>query len=149
MDAKKPPMLWRRWGRNEAGKEQLACAHSAGTAREPQEQSCRDCAFLRTVRLPSGRVRRLCALTGSRNPAAPCPHFRPGKEETTRAEAADRPRQSLVCRACAHGIVPHLRAALRGLVGCMAGHIVDGAAWPGLCPDFRAVRTARGDAHAA
>ena len=30
MDAKKPPKLWRRWGRNEAGKEPFACSHSAG-----------------------------------------------------------------------------------------------------------------------
>lgn len=84
---------------------------------------------------------------------AACFHSAPDdagtQAKSRRTDDTCRPRQSLVCRACAHGIVPTLRAALRGLAGCTAGHIVDGAAWPGLCPDFRAVRTPRGDAHAA
>lgn len=147
MDAKKPPKLWRRWGRNEAGNE-LACSHSAESARESQAPSCRACSFFRAVPLPSGRVRRLCALTGIKNPTTPCPHFRPAEGEMAWS-ALDEPRQSLVCRACAHGIVPHIRAALLGLVGCMAGRVPDGAAYPVHCRDFRAVRTARGDAHAA
>lgn len=145
MDAKKPPKLWRRWGRNEAGKEPFACSHSAGTAREPQEQSCRDCAFLRTVRLPSGRVRTLCMFHGTKNPVEPCHGFQPGRWEEVWEDPADRPRQSFVCRACAHGVVPHIRAALLGLVGCMAGHVPDGAAYPVPCRDF----TARGVRHAA
>lgn len=37
------------------------------------------------------------------------------------------------------------RAALLGLVGCMAGHVPDGAAYPVPCRDF----TARGVRHAA
>ena len=144
MDAKKPPKLWRRWGRNEAGKEPFACSHSAGCARESQQQFCRDCSFYRTIDLPSGRVRRLCALTGIKNPATPCVHFRPAEGEMAWS-ALDEPRQSFVCRACAHGVVPHIRAALLGLVGCMAGHVPDGAAYPVPCRDF----TARGVRHAA
>ena len=145
MDAKKPPMLWRRWGRNEAGKEQLACAHSAGTAREPQAPSCRACSFFRAVPLPSGRLRTLCMLHGTKNPVEPCHGFQPGRWEEVWGDPADRPRQSFVCRACAHGIVPHIRAALLGVVGCLSGHVVDGAAYPIHCRDFRA----RGARHAA
>lgn len=141
MDAKKPPMLWRRWGQFQMDDG----SYSAGLACRMQEQSCRDCAFLHMVRLPSGRVRRLCALTGIKNPATPCVHFRPAEEETAWSESSDRPRQSLVCRACAHGIVPHIRAALLGVVGCLSGHVVDGAAYPIHCRDFRA----RGARHAA
>ena len=99
MDAKKPPKLWRRWGRNEAGKEPFACSHSAGCARESQQQFCRDCSFFRAVPLPSGRLRRLCALTGIKNPATPCVHFRPAEGEMAWS-ALDEPRQSFVCRAC-------------------------------------------------
>ena len=145
MDAKKPPKLWRRWGRNEAGKEPFACSHSAESARETQAPSCRACSFFRAVPLPSGRLRTLCMLHGTKNPVEPCHGFQPGRWEEVWEDPADRPRQSFVCRACAHGIVPTLRAALRGLVGCMAGHIVDGAAYPVPCRDF----TARGVRHAA
>ncbi|WP_300774382.1 hypothetical protein [uncultured Desulfovibrio sp.] len=144
MDAKKPPKLWRRGGRNEAGKEPFACSHSAESARESQHQSCRACSFYRAIDLPSGRVRRLCALTGIKNPATPCVHFRPAEGEMAWS-ALDEPRQSFVCRACAHGIVPHIRAALLGVVGCLSGHVVDGAAYPIHCRDFRA----RGARHAA
>lgn len=142
MTTKKPPMLWRRWGR--AKIDDGGRPHSAETARESQQQSCRDCSFYRAIDLPSGRVRRLCALTGIKNPATPCVHFRPAERETTWS-ALDEPRQSFVCRACAHGIVPHIRAALLGLVGCLSGHVVDGAAYPIHCRDFRA----RGSRHAA
>ena len=144
MDAKKPPMLWRRWGRDEAGKEPFACSHSAESARESQAPSCRACSFFRAVPLPSGRVRRLCALTGIKNPATPCVHFRPAEGEMAWS-ALDEPRQSFVCRACAHGVVPHIRAALLGRVGCMAGRVPDGSAFPVHCRDFRA----KGVRHAA
>ena len=145
MNAKKPPKLWRRWGRNEAGKEPFACSHSAESARESQHQSCRACSFFRAVPLPSGRLRTLCMFHGTKNPVEPCHGFQPGRWEEVWAAPADRPRQSFVCRACAHGVVPHIRAALLGLVGCMAGHVPDGAAFPVLCRDF----TARGVRHAA
>lgn len=145
MDAKKPPKLWRRWGRNEAGKEPFACSHSAGCARESQQQFCRDCSFFRAVPLPSGRLRTLCMFHGTKNPVEPCHGFQPGRWEEVWEDPADRPRQSFVCRACAHGVVPHIRAALLGLVGCMAGHVPDGAALPVPCRDF----TARGVRHAA
>lgn len=148
MDAKKPPMLWRRWGRNEAGKEQLACAHSAGTAREPQEQSCRDCAFLRTVRLPSGRVRRLCMLSGERLTAAAtaCEHFQPGRWETTWADP-DAPKQSLVCALCGHAVAPTRRAALLGATLCRLHRPEARSAAPVACPAFR-VRRGEGVRHA-
>lgn len=145
MDAKKPPKLWRRWGRDEAGKEPFACSHSAGCARESQHQSCQACSFFRAVPLPSGRLRTLCMFHGTKNPVEPCHGFQPGRWEEVWEDPADRPRQSFVCRACAHGVVPHIRAALLGLVGCMAGHVPDGAADPVPCRDF----TARGVRHAA
>lgn len=141
MTNKKAPLAWRRWGQFQMDDG----SYSAGLACRMQEQSCRDCTFFHMVRLPSGHVRRLCALTGIKNPATPCAHFRPAEEETAWSESSDRPRQSLVCRACAHGIVPHIRAALLGLVGCMAGRVPDGAAYPVHCRDFRA----RGTRHAA
>lgn len=145
MDAKKPPKLWRRWGRNEAGKEPFACSHSAESARETQAPSCRACSFFRAVPLPSGRLRTLCMFHGTKNPVEPCHGFQPGRWEEVWGDPADRPRQSFVCRACAHGVVPHIRAALLGLVGCMAGHVPDGAAFPVPCRDFRA----KGVRHAA
>ena len=138
MDAKKPPKLWRRWGRNEAGKEPFACPHSAESARETQAPSCRDCSFFRAVPLPSGRLRTLCMFHGTKNPVEPCHGFQPGRWEEVWGDPADRPRQSFVCRACAHGVVPHIRAALLGLVGCMAGRVPDGSAFPVHCRDFRA-----------
>lgn len=140
MTNKKAPLAWRRWGQVQMDDG----SYSAGLACRMQEQSCRDCAFFHMVRLPSGRVRRLCALTGIKNPTTPCPHFRPAEGETAWS-ALDEPRQSFVCRACAHGIVPHIRAALLGVVGCLSGHVVDGAAYPIHCRDFRA----RGARHAA
>ena len=145
MDAKKPPKLWRRWGRNEAGKEPFACSHSAESARETQAPSCRACSFFRAVPLPSGRLRTLCMFHGTKNPVEPCHGFQPGRWEEVWEDPADRPRQSFVCRACSHGVVPHIRTALLGLVGCMAGHVPDGAAHPVHCRDF----TAKGVRHAA
>lgn len=142
MTNKKAPLAWWRWGR--AKIDDGGRPHSAETARESQQQFCRDCSFYRAIDLPSGRVRRLCALTGIKNPVTPCPHFRPAEGETAWS-ALDEPRQAFVCRACAHGIVPHIRAALLGLVGCMAGRVPDGSAYPVHCRDFRA----RGTRHAA
>ena len=115
----------------------------AGTARESQPLSCADCAFYREIPLPSGRRRRLCTLSGEklRTAGRTCPHFQPGNEEGILA-AFGRARQGLVCRACSRALVPTIRAALLGLVGCMAGHVVAGAAWPAFCADFRARRAA-------
>ncbi|MCI7568990.1 MAG: hypothetical protein MSH25_06395 [Desulfovibrio sp.] len=44
----------------------------------------------------------------------------------------------MVCQRCGNGLVPTIRAALLGIVDCMAGHVVAGAAWPAFCADFRA-----------
>lgn len=144
MDAKKAPVAWRRWGR--AKMDDGGRPHSAGTAREPQEQSCRDCSFYRAIDLPSGRVRRLCMLSGERltTAATPCEHFMPGRWEEVWA-APDEPRQSLVCGLCGNAAPSTRRAALLGVVGCLSGHVVDGAAYPVHCRDFRA----RGGRHAA
>ena len=118
--------------------QDFPAVENSPSALETQARAaCRDCSFYRAIDLPSGRVRRLCALTGIKNPATPCVHFRPAEGEMAWS-ALDEPRQSFVCRACAHGIVPHIRAALLGLVGCMAGHVIAGAAWPAFCTDFRA-----------
>lgn len=117
----------------------------AGTARESQPLSCADCAFYREIPLPSGRRRRLCMLSGEklRSSAKCCENFQPGKWVEEKAAASPYPiRQGLVCRRCSNGLVPTIRAALLGLVGCMAGHVVAGAAWPAFCADFRARRAA-------
>ena len=139
MDERKAPLAWRRRGRDEAEGKQLACPHSAGAARESQPLSCADCAFYREIPLPSGRRRVLCMLTGEklRSSAGSCENFRPGKW-AKRGAAFYPVRQGLVCRACSSGLVPTIRAALQGIVGCMAGHVVAGAAWPAFCADFRA-----------
>ena len=139
MANKKAPLAWRQRGRNEAGGKQFARSHSAGTDREAQGHTCADCAFYREIPLPSGRRRRLCALTGEklRSSAKCCENFRPGKW-AERGAAFYPVRQGLVCRACSSGLVPTIRAALLGLVGCMAGHVIAGAAWPAFCADFRA-----------
>ena len=107
--------------------------------------TCPACSFFRAVPLPSGRLRTLCMFHGTKNPVEPCHGFQPGRWEEVWAAPADRPPQSFVCRACAHGVVPHIRAALLGLVGCLSGHVVDGAAYPIHCRDF----TAKGVRHAA
>lgn len=123
-----------------------AAENSLSALERQSRAACLACSFFRAVDLPSGRVRRLCMLSGERLNAAatPCEHFMPGRWETTWADPAT-PQQSFLCRACAHGIVPHIRAALLGLVGCMAGRVPDGAAYPVHCRDFRA----KGARHAA
>lgn len=142
MANKKAPLAWRQRGRNEAGGKQSTCPHSAGTDREAQGHTYSDCAFYREIPLPSGRRRVLCMLTGEklRSSAKCCENFRPGKwVEEREATASPYPiRQGFVCRACSSGLVPTIRAALLGLVGCMAGHVIAGAAWPAFCADFRA-----------
>ena len=145
MTNKKAPLAWRRRGQNEASGRLSVLVHSAEPAREPQEQSCRDCSFYRVVPLDSGRVRTVCMFHGTKNPVEPCHGFQAGNWSEVWADPTDTPKQSFLCRACAHGIVPHIRAALRGLVGCMAGHVPDGTAYPVHCRDFRA----RGTRHAA
>ena len=139
MANKKAPDAWRRWGRDEAEGNRLFRSHSAVTARESQGHTCADCAFYREIPLPSGRRRVLCMLTGEklRSSAKRCENFQPGKW-AERGAAFYPVRQGLVCRACSSALVPTIRAALLGLVGCMAGHVVAGAAWPAFCADFRA-----------
>ena len=143
MDERKAPLAWRRRGRDEAEGDRLFRSHSAGTDREAQGHTCADCAFYREIPLPSGRRRRLCMLSGEklRTAGRTCPHFQPGKW-AERGAAFYPVRQGLVCRACSSGLVPTIRAALQGIVGCMAGHVVAGAAWPAFCADFRARRAA-------
>lgn len=138
MDAKKPPMLWRRWGRNEAGNE-LACSHSAESARESQHQSCRDCSFYRVVPLDSGRVRALCMFHGTKNPVEPCHGFQPGDWETTWGDP-DTPRQSLVCAACRHAVAPTRRAVLLGATLCRLHRPEARRVAPVHCPAFRTRR---------
>ena len=139
MANKKAPLAWRQRGRNEAGGKQSTCPHSAGTDREAQGHTYSDCAFYREIPLPSGRRRVLCMLTGEklRSSAGSCENFRPGKW-AKRGAAFYPVRQGLVCRACSRALVPTIRAALLGIVDCMAGHVVAGAAWPAFCADFRA-----------
>ena len=115
---KKAPDAWRRWGRDEAEGNRLFRSHSAVTARESQGHSCAECAFYREIPLPSGRHRWIDEGAAT---ASPYPI-----------------RQGFVCRRCSNGLVPTNRAALLGLVGCMAGHVIAGAAWPAFCADFRA-----------
>lgn len=138
---------------------------AAAKAEAEKEQAARRAAaakaaasiWERSVPLPEGRTdahaylarkgvyacRRLCALTGEklRSSAKCCENFRPGKWGE-RGAAFYPVRQGLVCRACSSGLVPTIRAALLGLVGCMAGHVVAGAAQPFPCADFRARRAA-------
>lgn len=126
--------------------QDFPAAENSPSGLETQARAaCRDCSFYRVVPLDSGRVRTVCMFHGTKNPVEPCHGFQAGNWSEVWADPTDTPKQSFLCRACAHGIVPHIRAALRGLVGCMAGHIVDGAAYPVPCRDF----TARGVRHAA
>lgn len=143
MANKKAPDAWRRWGRDETGGNQSTCPKYAASNYEAQDRACSACAFYREIPLPSGRRRRLCALTGEklRSSAKCCENFRPGKWADRGADFYPV-RQGLVCRACSSGLVPTIRAALLGLVGCMAGHVVAGAAQPFPCADFRARRAA-------
>lgn len=142
MANKKAPDAWRRWGRDETGGNQSTCPKYAASNYEAQDRACSACAFYREIPLPSGRRRRLCALTGEklRSSAGSCENFQPGKWiDEGAATASPYPiRQGLVCRRCSNGLVPTIRAALQGIVGCMAGHVVAGAAWPAFCTDFRA-----------
>lgn len=121
---KKAPDAWRRWGRDETGGNQSTCPKYAASNYEAQDRACSACAFYREIPLPSGRHR----------------NFQPGKWiDEGAATASPYPiRQGLVCRRCSNGLVPTIRAALQGIVGCMAGHVVAGAAWPAFCTDFRA-----------
>ena len=143
MANKKAPDAWRRRGRDEAEGNRLFRSHSAVTARESQGHTCADCAFYREIPLPSGRRRRLCMLSGVklRTAGRTCPRFQPGRWVDRGADFYPV-RQGFVCRRCSNGLVPTIRAALLGLVGCMAGHVVAGAAWPAFCADFRARRAA-------
>ena len=143
MANKKAPDAWRRWGRDETGGNQSTCPKYAASCYEAQDRACSDCAFYREIPLPSGRRRVLCMLTGEklRSSAKRCENFQPGKW-ADRGAAFYPVRQGFVCRRCSNGLVPTIRAALLGLVGCMAGHVVAGAAWPAFCADFRARRAA-------
>lgn len=127
------------------GKCMSTMTYNSNASLENQARAaCRDCSFYRVVPLDSGRVRALCMFHGTKNPVEPCHGFQPGDWETTWGDP-DTPRQSLVCAACRHAVAPTRRAVLLGVVGCLSGHAVDGAAYPVHCRDFRA----RGCRHAA
>ena len=146
MSNKKAPDAWRRWGRDETGGNQSTCPKYAASNYEAQDRACSACAFYREIPLPSGRRRRLCALTGEklRSSAGSCENVQPGAglDEGAGTASPYPIRQGLVCRRCSNGLVPTIRAALLGLVGCMAGHVVAGAAQPFSCADFHARRAA-------
>lgn len=139
MTTKKAPLAWRRWGQNEAGKESFACPHSAGTAREPQEQSCRDCSFYRVVPLDSGRTRTVCMFHGTKNPVEPCHGFQPGRWSEVWGDP-DTPRQSLVCALCGHAVAPTRRSSLLGATVCRLHRPEARRAAPVACPSFRVHR---------
>lgn len=110
--------------------------------------TCLSCSFFRAVDLPSGRVRRLCMLSGERLSAAAtaCEHFMPGDWESTWA-APDEPRQSFICHLCQH-VEPHTRRAvlLRATL-CRLHRPEARSAAPVACPAFR-VRRAEEVRHA-
>lgn len=110
--------------------------------------TCLSCSFSRAVDLPSGRVRRLCMLSGERLTAAAtaCAHFMPGRWETTWADP-DAPRQSLVCELCGNAVAPTRRAALLGATLCRLHRPEARSAAPVACPAFR-VRRGEGVHHA-
>ena len=146
MTNKKAPDAWRRWGRDGTCGKQSPSPKYAASCHEAQGHSCADCAFHRNIVLPSGRRRMLCMLTGEklRSSAGRCENFQSGKWGDEGLPTA-RPypiRQGFVCRSCGNGLVPTLRAALLGLVGCMAGHVVAEDAPPFPCAGFHARRAA-------
>ena len=149
MDAKKAPLAWRRGGR--AKMDDGGRPHSAGPAREPQEQSCRDCSFYRAIDLPSGRVRRLCMLTGERLTAADaatgCGHFLVGRWEAVWADP-DAPRQGMVCALCRNAVASTRRAVMLGATVCRLHRPEARRVAPVHCPAFR-TRRAEGVRHAA
>lgn len=110
--------------------------------------ACPACSFYRAIDLPSGRVRRLCMLTGERlnTAATACEHFMPGDWATTWA-APDEPRQSLVCAACRHAVAPTRRSSLLGATVCRLHRPEARRVAPVHCPAFR-TRRAEGVHHA-
>lgn len=134
---------------NERMEQDFPAVENSPSALETQARAaCRDCSFYRVVPLASGRVRRLCMLTGERltTAATPCEHFMPGDWESTWA-APDEPRQSFICHLCQH-VEPHTRRAvlLRATL-CRLHRPEARSAAPVACPAFR-VRRAEEVRHA-
>lgn len=133
----------------ERKEKDFPAAENSPSGLETQARAaCRDCSFYRAIDLPSGRVRRLCMLTGEclTTAATPCQHFQPGKWETTWADP-DTPKQSLVCGLCGNAVAPTRRAALLGATVCRLHRPEARSAAPVACPAFR-VRRAEEVRHA-
>lgn len=142
--ADSPPRLSK-----ERMEQDFPAAENSPSGLETQARAaCRDCSFYRAIDLPSGRVRRLCMLTGERltTAATPCQHFQAGRWQEVWA-APDEPRQSLVCAACGHAVPPTRRAALLGATVCRLHRPEARSAAPLACPAFR-VRRAEEVRHA-
>lgn len=122
--------------------------NTPSAAERQARAACLLCSFFRAINLPTGRIRRLCMLSGERLTAAAtaCEHFQPGKWETTWADP-DAPRQSLVCALCGHAVAPTRRAALLGATVCRLHRPEARSAAPVACPSFR-VRRGEGVRHA-
>lgn len=123
--------------------QDFPAAENSPSGLETQARAaCRDCSFYRAIDLPSGRVRRLCMLTGERltTAATACEHFQPGRWSEVWADPTDAPRQSFICHLCQH-VEPHTRRAvlLRATL-CRLHRPEARSAAPVACPAFRVRR---------
>lgn len=111
--------------------------------------ACPACSFYRAIDLPSGRVRRLCMLTGERlnTAATACEHFQPGRWSEVWADPTDAPRQSFICHLCQH-VEPHTRrSSLLGATVCRLHRPEARRVAPVLCPGFRTREHSEGFRH--
>lgn len=131
--------------------QDFPAVENSPSALETQARAaCRDCSFYRVVPLASGRVRRLCMLTGERltTAATPCQHFQAGRWQEVWADTTDAPRQSFICHLCQH-VEPHTRrAVLLRTTLCRLHRPEARSAAPVACPAFR-VRRGEVVCHAA
>ena len=113
--------------------------------------ACPACSFYRAIDLPSGRVRRLCMLTGERLTAADaatgCGHFLVGRWEAVWADP-DAPRQGMVCALCRNAVASTRRAVMLGATVCRLHRPEARRGAPVHCPALR-TRRAEGVRHAA
>lgn len=111
--------------------------------------ACPACSFYRAIDLPSGRVRRLCMLSGERLNAAatPCEHFQAGRWEDVWGDPADTPKQSLVCSLCRNAVAPTRRSSLLGATVCRLHRPEARRVAPVLCPGFRTREHSEGFRH--
>lgn len=125
-----------------------AAENSLSALERQSRAACLACSFFRAINLPTGRIRRLCMLSGERLSAAAtaCEHFMPGDWATTWA-APDEPRQSLVCAACRHAVAPTRRSSLLGATVCRLHRPEARRVAPVLCPGFRTREHSEGFRH--